>query len=216
MQPSSASDLRSSASLRAAPAAADADVALLCVDVVGFTKMTERLGDHRSLAVMLRLASLVSKQTTRFEGFELEVRGDSYLLVFDTTKDAVRCAIEIQRALERRTVSDSEESVRVRISVHAGKVLRKGDGYFGRNLILSFRVLSVTGADEIAITAAARNRLPRGWSIPTGSERTFRPKGFGEEVAFRLIDWSDKGLPCAGRALSLGAPSSEAAQGASA
>jgi class 3 adenylate cyclase len=216
MQPAGPTDLRSTASLRAVPTDADADVALLCVDVVGFTKMTERLGDRRSLAVMLRLALLVSKQTVRFEGFELEVRGDSFLLVFDATKDAVRCAIEIQRALERNTVSDPDESVRVRISVHAGWVLRKGDGYFGRNLILSFRVLSVTGAGEIAITAAARNRLPRDWRIPTGSEQTFRPKGFGEEVAFRLIDWSDQASPSSGRALSLWAPSSEAAPEASA
>lgn len=158
------------------------EVTLLCADVVGFTEMTERLGDPAALSVMRRVAAAVREQATRHKGELLEIRGDAFLLAFESPRDAVRCAFRVLRALAHDP--RASECVRLRIAVHTGSVVRDGEGYFGRSLILAHRLLSQVGPGGIALTPPAAERLPRRWRARAGGGGSFRPKGFGYDVHY--------------------------------
>ena len=116
------------------------------------------------------------------------------MLAFSTPHTAVSCAAAIQRELVADAVSHPDEELRMRIAFHTGAVLRRGRGYFGRHVILPFRLLSRTGAGEIAISSCAMQRLGASWQGTTTDEQTFQPKGFRDEVAFAFVDWASDGF----------------------
>jgi class 3 adenylate cyclase len=163
------------------------DVTLLCADIVGFTEMVGRLGDDGALAVMRGVAGTVRSHARRHGGEVLEIRGDSFLLAFASARSSVRYAIRVIRALATEPGSHAGEQVRVRMAIHTGSVLRDGGGYFGRSLILAYRLLSQVGAGAIAMTPSAADRLPQRWRERASVIGCFRPKGFGCEVPYLLL-----------------------------
>jgi class 3 adenylate cyclase len=166
----------------------------VCCDVVSFASMTERLGDRGSLEVMRRVARIVRNTTRDHTGTELELMGDCFLLAFASTEKALRCAVAIQRAIDSDRIAHPGEGVELRIALHAGSVVRNGDGYFGRNLILAFRLLERAASGEIVISSDVMGRVEPHWSRHFTAERVFLPKGFGTEVRFVSVTWSGSGL----------------------
>jgi class 3 adenylate cyclase len=162
-------------------------VTLLCADVVGFTEMTERLGDARTLEVMRRVASTVRAQAGRCRGEVIEIRGDAFLLAFASPRNGVRCALRVTRALALDPGPHGGEQVRVRMALHTGSVIRDGGGYFGRSLILAYRLLSRVGAGEVALTPNTAALLPERWRERTITGGRFRPKGFDRDVRYLLL-----------------------------
>jgi class 3 adenylate cyclase len=169
------------------------EVTLLCADVVGFTEMTERLGDPAALRVMRRVAGVVREHASRCRGELLEIRGDAFLLAFASPQDAVRCAIRVMHMVARDP--GGGEGVRLRMAVHTGSAVRDGGGYFGRSLILAHRLLSHVGAGEIAMTRTAADRLPGRWRERAGNGASFRPKGFGCAVRYLLLGEAPAAAP---------------------
>jgi class 3 adenylate cyclase len=163
------------------------EMTLLCADIVGFTEMLSRLGDAGALAVMRGVASTVRAHARRYGGELLEIRGDAFLLAFSSPRRAMPCAIRTIRALAFDRDAHGGEAVRVRMALHSGDVLRDGNGYFGRSLILAYRLLSQVGAGTIALTTAAAAQLPARWRARAASSGCFRPKGFGCEVRYLLL-----------------------------
>jgi class 3 adenylate cyclase len=55
--------------------------------------MTERLGDHAALRVVADHNKIVRTQCEAHGGFEVELRGDGFLVAFPTPAAGVRCAV---------------------------------------------------------------------------------------------------------------------------
>jgi class 3 adenylate cyclase len=164
------------------------DVAFLCADVVGFTEMTRRLGDDVALRVMRRVAGSVRREAAPLGGEVLEIRGDGFLLAFAAPQAALRCAFGLLRALELDRAAHAGESVRLRQAVHSGSAVRDASGYFGRDLILTYRLLSQAGVGRIAVTPQAACGLPGRWRERAVGTGRFQPKGFEDEIEFVEFD----------------------------
>jgi class 3 adenylate cyclase len=170
------------------------EASFLCADVVRFTAMTRLLGDRTSFRLMRRVARLVQAEAARREGLVVEVRGDSFLLSLPHPRHAVECARAIHAALAEDAATQPDGGVEVRMAIHSGWAIRAGDQFFGLNVILPYRLLALTSPGQIAITDQACERAlsALGCSAP---RRTFLPKGFLEEVAFRVVDARDADIP---------------------
>ena len=64
-----------------------------------------------------------------------------FMVAFQSAGKALACASAIQKALLARNGTD-EEPVTVRIGLHAGEVIKEGEDFFGRNVIMAARVAS--------------------------------------------------------------------------
>jgi class 3 adenylate cyclase len=170
---------------------APAQVTLLCADVVGFTRMSERLGDRLALCVMRQVARAVRAEVAACGAELIEVRGDSFLLAFGDPAASLACALRIQAALERGSESTLGERVRLRMAVHSGEALRDGGGYFGRNVIVPFRLLDRVEPGGIAFSEAAAARLPAGLRGLFGELERFQPKGMCERVGYARLEAAD-------------------------
>jgi class 3 adenylate cyclase len=111
-------------------AGADGTVTLLFSDMHDYTAMTERLGDHGALRVVADHNRIVRTQCQAHGGFEVELRGDGFLVAFPTPLAGVRCAARPparSRPIARGTPSSRSAPHRAALASAArrGQVLRQ-------------------------------------------------------------------------------------------
>ncbi len=103
------------------------NVTLLFSDIRGFTAFAERRAPEEAVAVLNRYLHLQADLVKRFHGDVDKFIGDGVFAHFtgpDMALDAIRCALEIQRALEAASEQDpSLPSLAVGIGVATGEVI---------------------------------------------------------------------------------------------
>jgi TolB-like protein len=71
----------------------------------------------------------------------VDVAGDSLLAEFRTARDAVECAVEVQRVLKARNAGLSEDRrMEFRVGVHLGDVMAEGDRIYGDGVNIAARL----------------------------------------------------------------------------
>ena len=104
----------------------------------------ELLEEHRTL---LRPAFLKN------QGHEIKTIGDGFLVEFASAVAAVTCAIEIQEALASRNMdAPAERSFQVRIGIHLGDVLLRGNDIVGDGVNIAARIEPLADPGGIAVT----------------------------------------------------------------
>jgi class 3 adenylate cyclase len=74
--------------------------AIMFTDMVGYTSLTQK-DEVLAIRLLDKQNELVRKALSKYNGFEVKTIGDSFLVEFESTMAAVRCAIEIQEAVIR-------------------------------------------------------------------------------------------------------------------
>ena len=91
------------------------------------------------------------------------------MVAFQSAGKALACASAIQKALAARNES-AAEPVKVRMGLHAGEVIKEGEDFFGRNVIMAARVASQANGGEILASSVLKALL-------SGSEVTWGSRG---------------------------------------
>lgn len=100
---------------------------------------------------------LVGKLVSEHGGHVVKNQGDGFMIAFGSAAQAVLCSMAIQRALAER--AERHRSIRVRIGIHLGSSVRRGDDLFGRNVAIAARVADQAAGGEVLITDAVRTAL---------------------------------------------------------
>ena len=90
--------------------------AIVFTDIVGFTKLSAG-NEPAALSLLEKQRELLKPIVEKHGGSWLKEIGDGLLLSFETTKDAVDCAIEIQQVVKE------VENLNLRIGIHQGEVV---------------------------------------------------------------------------------------------
>lgn len=128
---------------------------ILFTDIEGSTQLTERLGDRAWMDLLREHNAIVRAQAAVDDGFEVKSQGDGFMLAFASARDAVRCAIGIQRALAER--DPQAEELRVRIGLHTGEPVREADDFYGKSVILAARIAAEARGSEILVSSLVRD-----------------------------------------------------------
>jgi adenylate cyclase len=131
--------------------------AILVADVVGFSRLAgadeERtLGRLRSLR-----GDLIDPAIAAHRGRIVKRTGDGAIIEFRSAVDAVRCALDIQRAMAERNADVLEdERIVFRIGVHVGDIVEEDDGdLMGEGVNIAARLEGVCEPGGICLSAAA-------------------------------------------------------------
>src|SRR5947207_871472 len=114
-------------------------ITIMFTDIVGYSAMTERLGDARVQDVLRTHAAIVREQIVAHGGFEVKAQGDGFMIAFSGAQRAVACAIAIHRTIAAYD-EHAEAPVRMRIGIHTGEATREGSDFFGRTVIVAARI----------------------------------------------------------------------------
>jgi class 3 adenylate cyclase len=169
-------------------AAPDGTVTLMFSDMEGFTEMTESLGDLRAREVIREHNAIVRKQLQAHGGYEVELQGDGFLLAFGSARQALQCAIAIQRAFAARN-RDAEKPIRVRIGLHTGEALKDAEKFFGRTVILAARIAAQAEGGEILASSILRELTSSLGDVRFGAEHEARLKGIAEPQNLVRVEW---------------------------
>jgi class 3 adenylate cyclase len=123
-------------------------------------------------------------------GFEVKSEGDGFMVAFQSAGKALACASAIQRALLARN-DGATEPVKVRMGLHAGEVIKEGEDFFGRNVIMAARVASQASDGEI-LTSGVVKALLSGSDVSWGASRTVELKGLSGEHEIWAVRWKSR------------------------
>ena len=134
-------------------------VAIFSADVEGYSRLMH--GDEEATMVTLSTHRAVADDLIgRHHGRIANTAGDSVLAEFASVLDAVRCAIEIQEALERANEQQPEgRHMRFRIGINVGDVMVKEGDIFGDGVNVAARLESLVKGGEICVSRGVRDHL---------------------------------------------------------
>ena len=162
----------------AGDAVGELPVGVLCVDLAGFTPLTESMGDSAAAEVLDRFSHLVRDQACRWEGRVVKQIGDEFMLVFAGAAGALDCGLASAAAVAREARFPA-----VRMGAHFGRALYREADYLGSTVNVAARVASRAERGTFLVTEAIRgvcaDRPALEWR-PLGPHRL---KGVGEPVA---------------------------------
>jgi len=131
-----------------------ARLAVLFTDIVGSTEYFERKGDVAGLAFVRRHNELLFPLVESCEGRIVKTIGDAIMAVFETPKNGLLCATQMQQRLaSHRLEQPGLDPIHIRIGVHSGEVMLDGTDVFGDVVNTAARVESAARADEVLISA---------------------------------------------------------------
>jgi class 3 adenylate cyclase len=152
----------------------DGRVTIMFSDIEGYTELTERLGDARTQEVLHSHNDIITREVRTRGGSVVKSQGDGFMLAFAGVREALRCAIAIERAVAACDFGSDAGTLRVRIGVHVGDAIREGDDFYGRTVIVASRVAAMATGGEILVTEEVRDLA--------GSDMRF---GAGRELALK-------------------------------
>lgn len=148
-------------------------LAIMFSDIEESTALNERIGDRAFVRLLGRHDKSVRRHVDAHDGYVVKSQGDGFMVAFARPEQAVRCGLAIQHSLDKRP-----NGIRVRIGIHAGKSVLRGDDLFGRNVAMAARVAAAADGGEVLVSRAVRDTLAGSDDIVVDGEREVHLKGF--------------------------------------
>lgn len=123
--------------------------AVLAADVAGYSRLMGVDEEGTLAALKAHRSELIDPKITEHRGRIVKTTGDGALVEFFSVVDAVRCAMEIQRAMaERNTGISQDRRIEFRIGINVGDIIiDEGDIYGdGVNIAARLETLASPGA----------------------------------------------------------------------
>ena len=131
---------------------AGATVTVIFADVEGSTALLERLGQARWMKALAEYEELLGSRLVTHGGTLVKALGDGHLLAFPSANAALRCAVDVQRALPLTTAPD----LRVRMGMHTGEPVALEDDLHGRTVVKAARIADLAHGGEVLVSGIVR------------------------------------------------------------
>lgn len=156
----------------------DGRVVILFSDIEESTALNERIGDRAWVKLIAAHDKMIHELVERRSGHVVKSQGDGFMVAFARAEQALRCAIDIQDALHREAKRKRRNGIRVRIGIHMGRSVRRGDDLFGRNVAMAARVAGQAAGGEILVSQPVHDAVGDCDGIGFDHGRDVELKGF--------------------------------------
>jgi adenylate cyclase len=128
--------------------------AMLFLDLVGYTRLTEERGDAAAAALAESLAVLVDRSAREHGGVPVKWLGDGVMVNYRTPAGAVRSALELVEQLPQAGLPPAH------VGVAVGPVVVQGGDYFGRTVNLAARIAAQAGGGQVLVSQSVADPAP--------------------------------------------------------
>lgn len=149
--------------------------AIMFTDIVGYTALMQQ-DESQAARVRARHREVFNQSHQQFNGEILQYFGDGTLSIFQSSVEAVQCAIAIQEQLQQA------EKVPLRIGLHQGEIVFDGTDIYGDSVNLASRVESMGVAGAVLLSKKVNEELKNHPEISTTSLGNFILKNIEEPV----------------------------------
>ena len=161
---------------------------ILFTDIANSTSLTQSIGDDAALAMLGVHDTIVRDALSALGGREVKHTGDGIMASFVSAASAVRCAIQIQRELEKHAQANPERPLKVRVGAAAGEPVEQNDDLFGSTVQLAARLCAHAQPEQILVSNAIPDLcIGKGLFFEELGEVVL--KGFGQAVRAHAAAW---------------------------
>jgi adenylate cyclase len=134
--------------------------AILAADVAGYSRLMG-VDEEGTLAALKRHRSeLIDPKIAEHRGRIVKTTGDGALIEFASAVDAVRCAMEIQRAMAERNVTIPEvRRIEFRIGINVGDIILDEGDIYGDGVNIAARVETLASPGAICLSEHAYQQM---------------------------------------------------------
>jgi adenylate cyclase len=122
--------------------------AICFLDISGYTRLTQELGDDAAAGLASTVALLVQRSSVQHGGKPIKWLGDGVMFHFADPGPGVRAALEMVGALADAGLPPAH------VGLHAGPVLFQQGDYFGQTVNLSSRIADYARPSEVLVSQA--------------------------------------------------------------
>jgi pimeloyl-ACP methyl ester carboxylesterase len=140
--------------------------AVLFTDIVASTEQQARVGAREWSRLMDHHDAMVRDALARHRGHEVQSTGDGFLVTFESTGRALRCAAEVLTRAE-------DIGLKLRAGVHTGEVEMRGYALGGLAVTIAKRICDMAGPGQVLVSETVLNNM-------VGAEMAFEGQGFHE------------------------------------
>lgn len=162
----------------------DGRVTVMFSDIEGSTALNEELGDRGWVKLLDRHDKQVRQRVAQHHGHVVKSQGDGFMVAFADPGQAVRCAVDMQRDL-----AAARPAIRVRVGVHVGDAVLRGEDLFGRNVAMAARVAAAAGGGEVLVSDAVLEAVSGLDGPRFGPARQTQLKGFAGTHRVHPLLW---------------------------
>ena len=153
-------------------------VTFLFTDIEGSTRLVKALREEYP-QVLAEHRRLVRAAVAACAGHEVDTQGDAFFVAFGDAKQAVLCALAIQRALASHDWPGGTP-VRVRIGIHTGHADPSGGAYTGLAVHRAARICAVARGGQVLVSQA--------------TQMLIEDEEEGDQLGFTLVDVGERRL----------------------
>jgi TolB-like protein len=137
-------------------------VAILAVDVVGYSRLMEQDEAATLLALKARRRDLFVPLVANHRGRVVKVMGDGALVEFSSAVDAVQCAIQLTKAFTEANEGVPEgRRILLRIGVNLGDVIIEGNDLYGDGVNVAARLEQLAETGGICVSQNVYDQVKR-------------------------------------------------------
>ena len=122
----------------------------LFADLVGFTALTEELGDEHAANLATAFCSELNRHLPA-DAEDVKMLGDSCLVRAGSAADAIGLGLELTRGL-----APDYGFPDVRVGMHTGTAVQRGNDWFGSGVNIAARIVAVAPPGDVLLSETTR------------------------------------------------------------
>ncbi len=170
--------------------------AILAADVVGYSRLMQQ-DDQATVRALTERRAIFAARVAACRGRIVNAPGDSILAEFPSVRDAVDCAVEIQREIAARNAGmpDAGQRMQFRIGINLGDVIVEDDGsIYGDGVNIAARLESLADYGGVALSASAYDQVRDRPAYRFADRGEQEVKNIARPVRVYAVDMSASGV----------------------
>jgi adenylate cyclase len=134
--------------------------AVLIADAVGYSRLSETDEEGTRARFEGDLHQIFEPKIAEFHGRLVKTMGDGLLVEFQSVVHALRCAVDVQRAVGERNIDvPADQRLEFRIAVNLGDVIVEGDDIHGNGVNIADRLQAMAKPGGIIVSGPTYDQV---------------------------------------------------------
>src|SRR5215475_8614845 len=170
--------------------------AILAADIAGYGRLTGADEEGTLAQLKAHRKELVDLKITEHRGRIVKTTGDGMLVEFVSVVDALRFAVDVQRAMIERTAQlPAERRIQFRIGLNVGDIIIDGDDIYGDGVNVAARLEALADPGGIMVSRVVHDQVQDKLSFGFDDMGEQTVKNIARPVGIHRIQLTDPIMP---------------------